>query len=380
MQLIPLRPHLTSCCFALALLPLTASHAVAQEPPSLREAARGRFHIGVGLADRIPDQPENWALLTSQFDTVTPENCLKPYPVQVKEGRFQFDHGDAFVEFATSKNLRIVGHCLVWAKDDRTPPWFFQDGEKPSSRDLLLDRMRTHIKTVVGRYRGKIAAWDVVNEALGDSEPYLRDSGWTRACGEDFIAEAFRAAHEADPNALLIYNDYGNEQPDKRTKMIRLLTSLKSKKIPIHAIGLQGHYELDRVPLADIEDTLKAMRDLGIKVVISELDIDVIPRGKWWADGGKHREELANLNPYPDACPPEILDRQADQYRALFQIFTRYADVIERVSFWNLHDDQSWLNYFPWRRTNYPLLFDRQGQPKPAFDAVIHVLQEKGPQ
>jgi endo-1,4-beta-xylanase len=368
--------HILSLTIVLASLSPLIARA---DPPTLRDAARGRFHIGVGLADRIPDQPENWPLLTAQFDTVTPENCLKPNPVQVREGQFNFEGGDAFVEFATSKGLRIVGHCLIWAKDDRTPPWFFQDGEKPATREVLLDRMRTHIKTVVGRYRGKIAAWDVVNEALDDGEPFLRDSGWTRACGEDFIAEAFRAAHEADPDALLIYNDYGNEPPSKRAKMIRLIKSLKSQNVPIHAIGLQGHYEIDRVPLADIEETLKAMRDLGIKVVISELDLDVIPRGRWWADGGQHREELARFNPYQDRCPPDVLKRQADQYRALFQIFTRYDDVIERVSFWNLHDGQSWLNFFPWRRVNHPLLFDRERRPKPAFDAVIQVLQEDRP-
>ncbi len=361
----------------LALLAFAPTTLRASEPATLREAAQGRFHVGVGLSDRIPDHPEDWPLLTSQFDSVTPENCLKPHPVQIREGRFDFKAGDAFVDFATAKGLRVVGHCLVWAKDDRTPPWFFQDGDKPASRELLLDRMKTHIQTVVGRYKGKLAAWDVVNEALDDGELFLRESGWTRASGEDFLAEAFRAAHEADPNAMLIYNDYGNEMPAKRSKLIRLVKLLRKQNVPIHAIGLQGHYELDRVPLAEIEDTLKAMRELGVKVVISELDIDVIPRGKWWADGGTHREELARFNPYRDACPPEILARQAEQYGALFHIFRRYADVIERVSFWNLHDGQSWLNDFPWRRVNHPLLFDRQGQPKPAFHAVIQALQEK---
>ena len=143
----------------------------------------------------------------------------------------------------------------------------------------------------------------------------------------------------------------------------------------IHAIGLQGHYEIDRLPLADIEATLVEMRKLGMKVVISELDMDVIPRGLWWADGGRHRDELSKLDPYRDGCPPEILQRQAEQYAQLFRLFRKYADTIVRVSFWNLHDGQSWLNDFPWKRANYPLLFDRAGQPKPAFEAVTKALK-----
>jgi endo-1,4-beta-xylanase len=174
---------------------------------------------------------------------------------------------------------------------------------------------------------------------------------------------------------VLIYNDYNNELPVKRAKLIRLVHSLREKKTPIHAIGLQGHYEIDRLPLSDIKATRVAMRELGMKVVVSELDIDVIPRGRWWADGGKHRDELSKVNPYRDACPPEILQRQAKQYGQLFRLFRKYADVLVRVTFWNLHDGQSWLNGFPWKRVNHPLLFDREGKPKPAFDAVMKTLE-----
>jgi endo-1,4-beta-xylanase len=230
---------------------------------------------------------------------------------------------------------------------------------------------------VVDRYRGRIAAWDVVNEALDDGTNYLRSSGWSRTCGEEFIVKAFEWAHAADPQALLIYNDYNNELPGKREKMVRLVRSLKSHQVPLHAIGLQGHYEIDRVPFQDLEDTLIAMRALGVRVVVSELDIDVIPRRRWWADGGKQREELARLDPYRDGCPPEILQRQAALYAQLFRLFRKHAGVVERVTFWNLHDGQSWLNAFPWKRVNYPLLFDRAGQPKPAFDAVIDALKAK---
>ena len=360
---------------ASLVIAFSALSAESGSAPSLREAAAGLFPIGVGISDRIPEQPANWPLLLSQFSIVTPENYLKPDPVQVAEGKFAFARPDAFVDFASSNSLQVVGHCLVWAKDDRTPPWFYRDGTNTASRELLLSRMKTHIDAVAGRYRGRIAMWDVVNEALDDGTNYLRASGWSAACSEEFIVKAFEYAHAADPKALLIYNDYNNEQPAKRAKLIRLVLSLREKNVPIHAIGLQGHYEIDRLPLADIEATLVAMRELKMKVVVSELDIDVIPRGGWWADGGKNRVELSKLDPYRDGCPPEILQRQAEQYAQLFRLFRKHADVIARVSFWNLHDGQSWLNVFPWRRVNHPLLFDRERKAKPAFEAVINALK-----
>ena len=348
-------------------------------PSTLRRAAAGKFPIGVGISDRIPERPQDWPLLTAQFSMVTPENCMKPASVQPVEGQFHFERPDAFVEFAVRQKLPVVGHCLVWAKDDRTPAWFFRDGDKLASRELLLERMRRHIEAEVTRYRGRIAMWDVVNEALDDGPAFLRVSGWSTACGEEFIAKAFEYAHAADPQALLIYNDYNNELPAKREKQIQLIRSLRAKNVPVHAIGLQGHYEIDRVPFEQIDATLTAARELGIKVVVSELDIDVIPRAKWWAEGGKYHDELAKLDPYREGCPPEILQRQAEQYAQLFRLFRQHADVIARVSFWNLHDGQSWLNDFPWKRVNHPLLFDRAGQPKPAFDAVLKALTEPAP-
>jgi endo-1,4-beta-xylanase len=345
---------------------------------SLKEVAP--FPMGVGISDRIGSQQADWPLLKKHFSIITPENCMKPDPVQRREGEWNFSAADAFVDFALSNNLKVVGHTLVWAKDDRTPSWFGEEKGKPVSRELLLQRMKKHIDTVAGRYRGKIAMWDVVNEALDDGTNYLRDSLWTRATGEDFIAKAFEYAHAADPGALLIYNDYNNELPGKFPKMMRLIESLRAKKAPVHAIGLQGHYELDSVPFEQIEKTLEAMKAIGMKVVVSELDIDVIPRGRWWANGGAERETLSKLNPYAEGCPPEILKRQAEQYAKLFGIFKKYQGTIVRISFWNLHDGESWLNDFPWKRVNHPLLFDRQRKAKPAFHSVVEVLQTESPQ
>jgi endo-1,4-beta-xylanase len=340
---------------------------------SLRQSAP--FPVGVGISDGIASRPGDWPLLKREFSIVTPENCMKPDAIQSQPGVWRWEAADAFVSFARSNNLKVVGHCLVWAKDDRTPPWFCTEDQQPARKEVLLARMKTHIDTLVGRYRGKIATWDVVNEALDDGTNYLRSSGWSRACGEEFVVKAFEYAHAADPNAILVYNDYNNELPAKFAKMVRLIETLRARRAPIHAIGLQGHYELDSIPFEAIEKTLAAMKATGMKVVISELDIDVIPRARWWANNGSERETLSKQDPYRDGCPPEILERQAQQYARLFAIFKKYSDQILRITFWNLHDGQSWLNDFPWKRVNHPLLFDRESRPKPAYQAVLRELK-----
>ena len=360
-------------CLLIAALPTIAC----SQPANLIEAAGKQFTMGVGIDDRIHEMPDDWDLLKKHFQIITPENCMKPVAIQPTQGSFNFAQADAFVAFAQQNKFEIVGHCLVWAKDDRTPPWFYlDDAGNPLGREELLKRMKTYIDTVVGRYKGKIAMWDVVNEALADGTEDLRPSGWTKATGEEFIAKAFEYAHAADPDALLIYNDYNNELPAKREKMDRLIRSLLEKKVPIHAIGLQGHYEIDRIPFEELEKTFEWAKSLGLQVVISELDIDMIPRGIWWADGGKNREEIAKINPYTEGLPQDLLDRQAEQYAKLFSLFKKHSDNILRISFWNLHDGQRWLNDFPWKRTNHPLLFDRERKEKPAYHAVIKALAD----
>jgi endo-1,4-beta-xylanase len=293
--------------------------------------------------------------------------------LQPREGVFDFEQADALVAFAQANQMQVCGHTLVWAKDDRTPPWVFLDGDKPATRELVLARMRTHIKTVAGRYRGKVASWDVVNEALDDNEPYYRESHWQSLAGPEFIAEAFKTAHEADPDALLVYNDYNVELPKKRPKLLRLLRELREQGVPLGAVGIQGHWEIDKIPSKDIEALLDSMKELGLKVMVSELDLGLVPRDPWYADGGKNRAEVARTNPLGAGCPPELLERQARQYAELFKLFQDRAGSIGRVTFWDLHDGRSWLNDFPWKHAEYPLLFDREGKPKPAFDAVMGV-------
>jgi len=342
---------------------------------TLKNSANGLFEIGVGLGPYSAKSDAEKSLLRNQFGFVTPENCMKPAAVQNSEGKFVFEKSDRFMKVAADNGHKVVGHCLVWAKDDRTPEWFFKEGDQHVSKETLLARMKTHIDTVIGRYGDQVDHWDVVNEALagtGDKELW-RPSGWRTACDSEFILKAFQYAHAADPTATLIYNDYRSELPGKREKLFELIKFLKANNAPVHAIGLQGHYELDGVPYEDLDFTLTEIKKLGLKVVISEVDIDVVKRGKWWADGNKHREELKSFDPYKDGC----LKRQADQYAKLFEVYAKHSDNIERVTFWNLHDGQSWLNTFPWNRANHPVLFDRETNPKPAFEAVRNVLLQK---
>jgi lysophospholipase L1-like esterase len=219
--------------------------------------------------------------------------------------------------------------------------------------------------------------WDVVNEAAPDNgEELVRDSVYSRTTGIDFLVAAFKAARAADPDALLIYNDYNDQKPGKRAKVLALLTELKQRGAPIDAYGMQGHFELGEDSIEPLRETFAALRGLGLKVVVSELDIDVVTRSRWWAENGKFRNELAQFNPYKDGLPANIAAKQAQQYADLFALFVESSDIIERVSFWNLHDGQSWLNGFPWQRVNHPLLFDRSRQPKPAFDAVLRTLSD----
>lgn len=363
-------------CRFLALLVATgclAPGAGRSAEPSLREAYQSQFPIGVALDGMLPGEysARELALVRQQFAVLTPANGMKMTWLQRRPGQFDFAMADALVAFAASNRLQVCGHTLVWAKDERTPPWFFRDGTNAVSRERLLQRMQQHIDTVAGRYRGRVISWDVVNEPLDDEADYLRPSQWVRIAGEEFIAKAFEFAHAADPDAVLFLNDYNIELPAKREKLLRLLRRLKEQNVPVHAVGLQGHFELDAVPFEDVEATIAAIAALGLKVAITECDIDVIPRARWWAEGGRHREELRQVNPYPDGCPADVLQRQAGQYARLFAIFRRHRQAIARVTFWDLHDGRSWLNHFPWERVNHPLLFDRDANPKPAFEAVL---------
>ncbi|HEY7329228.1 MAG TPA: endo-1,4-beta-xylanase [Gemmataceae bacterium] len=344
----------------------------------LKEAFKDQFLIGTVLDSRR--SPMEIALATTHFSAITPENSMKPMFVQPTEGRFDFADADRIVELAQKCGATPIGHCLVW--HEQTPRWFFQgpDGQ-PASRDLALARLRKHIATVVGHYKGRVKQWDVVNEAISDTkDELLRQSPWLKAIGEDYIAEAFRAAHEADPDAILIYNDFNIEQRDKCRKALQLLRSLLEKKLPIHAVGIQGHWRLDKPDLAEVEESIKQFAELGLKVMITELDISVLPRRQEGADIAKMErpsaEEREKMNSYTQGLPDSVVQQHAERYRQAFALFLRHKNVIGRVTLWGTHDGRSWLNNFPIRgRTDYPLLFDRQGKPKAAFFAVMKAAQ-----
>jgi endo-1,4-beta-xylanase len=341
----------------------------------LKDAFKDQLLIGAALDSRR--SPLEIDLATAHFSAITPENSMKPMAVQPTEGRFDFADADRIVELAVKSGATPIGHCLVW--HSQTPRWFFQrpDGQT-AGRELALPRLRKHIATVVGHYKGRVKQWDVVNEAISDTpDQLLRQSSWLKAVGEDYIGEAFRTAHEADPHAILIYNDYNIERRDKRRKALQLLRSLIEKKVPMHAVGIQGHWLLNSPDFAEVEESIKQYADLGLKVMITELDISVLPRRSQGADISKTErpsaEQRAKLDPYTQGLPDTVAQQQAERYRQAFAMFLRHKKVIGRVTLWGTHDGHSWLNNFPVRgRTDYPLLFNRQGRPKAAFFAVFN--------
>ena len=349
----------------------------ASDVPALKEVFKDKFLIGTAFDFRAFQKQTSTeiVLATTQFSAMTPENSMKPASVQATEGRFTFDDADRLVALAEKNGATPIGHCLVW--HSQTPRWFFQgtDG-KPADRDLALERMRKHIATVVGHYKGRVKQWDVVNEAISDSpDEQLRKSPWLTAIGEDYLAEAFRAAHEADPDAVLVYNDYGIERKSKRVKALKLLKSLLDKKVPVHAVGMQCHWRMDSLDLAEVEESIKQFADLGLKIMITELDLSVLPARGQGADISK--TEPKGTNPYTEGLPEDVAKKQAELYGKAFAMFLRHKKDIGRVTFWGTDDGRSWLNNFPVRgRTDYPLLFDRQGKPKAAFFAVTKAAQE----
>jgi len=353
---------------------LAACVACPAAEATLKNAFKNDFRIGAAL-NRSQFYEENSnvvALIKAQFNTITPENVLKWGLVHPSAAGFDFTAGDRYVEFGEQSQMWIVGHTLIW--HNQTPNWVFQD-EKGNrvDRDTLLKRMREHILTVVGRYKGRIGGWDVVNEAV-DEGGKLRKTPWLEIIGEEYLLHAYQFAHEADPKAQLYYNDYALENEAKRKGAMALIKKLQAGGIPIAAVGLQGHYKMDWPKPAEVEATISDFASLGIKVNITELDVDVLPAANKYrgADINERAEHRVELDPYATGLPDEVQQKLAKRYSELFSVFVKHRDVITRVTFWGVTDGDSWLNDWPVRgRMSYPLLFDRQGQPKPAFQAVI---------
>ena len=363
--------------FALVLL--VCSCAAAE--PVLRDAFDDDFLIGVALNSSQVDgrNPAASKLAARQFSAVTAENDFKWQGIHPAPGRYRFDAADAYLAFAEKHRMKVIGHTLVW--HSQTPDWVFRsEGGGDATRDELLARMKEHIETVVGRYKGRVHGWDVVNEAVSDGPGGLRDSPWKRIIGEDFIEHAFRFAKAADPDAELYYNDYGMVDRGKRARAIAMLKRLIERGVSIDAVGMQGHYSLAHPPSAEVDAAIRDFAELGLKVMITELDVSVLPsRGNPGVADVSRREAAApELNPYVDGLPAEVQQQLADRYASLFEVFLRNRKHLTRVTFWGLDDGSSWLNNFPIRRrTNHPLLFDRKLAPKPAFNAVLKVARSR---
>jgi endo-1,4-beta-xylanase len=359
---------------ALVVLAAAVAHSQPTSTPSLKDAYKGLFRIGAALntAQFEGRDPIAGPIIEAQFNTISPENALKWQSIQPGPETYDFDQADQYVAFGEKHKMSIVGHCLVW--HSQTPAWVFQDARgNPLTREALLDRMHDHIKTVVGRYKGRIGGWDVVNEALNE-DGTMRQSPWYRIIGGDFIAKAFQFAHDADPGAQLYYNDYSLENQAKRKGAVELMRRLKAAGVPITGIGLQGHVKIDSPDAGQEAATIEAFAALGLRVNISELDVDVLPRTTRSdsADVSTTAAGTAQSNPYTNGLPEERQQALAKRYAELFRVFVQHHNSMDRVTLWGVTDGTSWLNNFPTRgRTNYPLLFDREGKPKPAFLAVL---------
>lgn len=360
------------------VLLITACGEKTMNEPSLKEAYKDIFLIGTALnsAQIFGDDVNGVALTKKHFNAITPENITKWEIIQPRPGEFDFEASDAFVEFGVANDMFMIGHTLVW--HGQTPRWVFQDENgNQISREALLERMRDHIHTVVGRYKGRIQAWDVVNEALNE-DGSLRESLWYRIIGPEYLIKAFEYAREADPDAELYYNDYSLEGPEKRAGAVRLIQYLQENGAPVTGIGTQGHFSLDWPELHELEKTITDFAALNIDVMVTELDLDVLPAAFQFqsAEISLRAELRDSLNPYTAGLPEDVERAHAQRYRDLFEVFYRHRDVISRVSFWGVADGDSWKNDWPVPgRTNYTLVFDRQWQPKPAFFEIIDVVK-----
>ncbi|GAB3573659.1 endo-1,4-beta-xylanase [Spirosoma luteolum] len=351
-------------CMGLAL---THGPVRAQAIPSLKDTFRNDFGIGTCLNNAQIDErdPATTAFIARQFNMATPENVMKSALLHPKWDTYTFEMGDKLVEFGRKHNIKINGHTLIW--HSQLPPFIRSINSSDSIRTFFTD----HIKTVAGHYKGKVFSWDVVNEALNE-DGTMRKSVFLQHLGPDFVTEAFRLAQQAAPNTELYYNDYNNEQPAKRAGCLALVKKIKDAGVRIDGVGIQGHWHVGKIPLKDIEESILQYSALGLKVMFTELDIEVLPRNVQGADVGQRMTANAQSNPYTAGLPDSVQTQLAADYEALFKLFLKHKDKVSRVTFWGVNDGDSWLNGWPIRgRTNYPLLFDRQNKPKPAFYKVI---------
>ncbi|WP_336773003.1 endo-1,4-beta-xylanase [Paenibacillus sp. MMO-58] len=325
---------------------------------SLAGAFRNDFLIGAAVNHRtIVSQSE---LLKQHYNSVTAENEMKFESLHPEEHLYTFDRADRIAGFARENGMKLRGHTLIW--HNQTPDWVFEDGNGGmAGRELLLARMKSHIETIVKRYKDTVYCWDVVNEAVtDDGEESLRPSKWLHGIGDDYIEQAFRFAHEADPEALLFYNDYNECNPGKREKIYSLVKSLLDNGTPIHGIGLQAHWNLYDPSLDLIREAIERYASLGLKLQVTEMDVSVFAFDD-------RRTDLT-------APTAEMMQLQEQRYKQFFDLFREYKEVLTSVTFWGAADDYTWLDHFPVRgRKNWPLLFDTEQRPKEMVRGIIGV-------
>ncbi|MBQ0152858.1 MAG: endo-1,4-beta-xylanase, partial [Chryseobacterium sp.] len=350
---------------SIAAFSLTScnSQKVAQinNADTLKEGFKNHFYIGAAInLDAIHNKDKKAvAIIENQFNSIVAENCMKSMFLQPKEGEFFFDDADKFVAFGQKNKMFIIGHCLIW--HSQAPDWFFTDKDgKNVSPEVLKQRMKKHITTVVSRYKGKIQGWDVVNEAIMEDGSY-RKSKFYEILGEEFIPLAFQYAHEADPNAELYYNDYNEWHKGKVQTVVKLINDMKSRGLRIDGMGLQSHIGLDYPTLEEYEEAIIAYANAGVKVSSTELDISALPSpykiSSNIADTQAYEKEL---NPFTNGLSKEATAAWEKRYTDFFSLFLKHKDKFRRVTQWGVTDKDSWKNDFPIKgRTDYPLLFDR---------------------
>jgi endo-1,4-beta-xylanase len=355
------------------ILLLRPDKATAQttQQSSLKETFKNDFLIGAAInAQQIEEKDTDAVrIIKQQFNAATPENIMKAEIIHPAWNTYNFKFADELVAFAAKNDIKVNAHTLIWHSQ---LPAFMRNNQ---NEDSVKQYFHDHITTVAGRYDGKVYSWDVVNEALNE-DGSLRKSVFLEKLGPDYITEAFRLAQKASPHSKLYYNDYNIEQPQKRAGAIALIKKIQAAGVRIDGVGIQGHWRYDKVPMVDIEQSIKEFSALGLEVMFTELDLGVLPN-PWdnaTADVSATGKSDSTMNLYKSGLPEDVAQRQAKAYADLFALFLKYKDNVKRVTFWGVDDGHSWLNGWPIRgRTNYPLLFDRSFQPKPAFYQVIAV-------
>ena len=371
--------NLVSCLIIAATINAWGCSS-SNEPVTLKDALKGKFHIGAAINNRqfMERDTADVRIIKQHFSAIVPENCMKSMYLQPVEGEFNFTEADKFVEFGEKNGLWITGHCLIW--HSQLPRWFCVDenGENVSA-EVLKARMKSHISTVVGRYKGRINGWDVVNEAILEDGTY-RKSKFYEILGEEFIPLAFQYAHEADPQVELYYNDYNEWYKGRIETVVRLINTLKSRGIRIDAIGMQGHIGMDGPTIAESKEAILAYTKAGVKVMVTEFDLSILPppRRGIGADLSVNEEYRQQINPYTEGVPNEVMSAWTNRMLDFFKLFLKYQDRVTRVTMWGVSDGGSWKNNFPVRgRTDYPLLFDRNHQAKPVVTEIIKSAKEK---